>query len=275
VALVACGGEEGAQTLEEQAAAKCPKVHLDKMAGDWLQVTSGTMEPGTRARFTPTGQAYEMLLVNGGFTKHRLQGTRQKKDIKFLEVPGPEKQKRFDDGHTDLKVVYVKPDVRTCTLKFETGYVNKDGKETIKPGSAKKWLPWPAEIQETYSWQPKTGDLFLGESAKDRERADKEREENQGPLFQYAETPVPTGIFTASSADGSEDCSYDMDVFLDDKRLQEKVPAGEVADGYRHWYFEFDADWEGNVHFELQRYRTCAGGSRELIGVAALEAVLM
>lgn len=78
------------------------------------------------------------------------------------------------------------------------------------------------------------------------------------------------------------DCTYDMDLWLDDRPARGKdgtrlpaVPAGDVIGGKRQRLVPACyAPDSGSHHFELHRFRTCADGKRELVGVACLEAVL-
>ena len=67
-----------------------------------------------------------------------------------------------------------------------------------------------------------------------------------------------------------------MDLYFDDLFVDElsPMPAGEVVDGQRQWFHTWEAPYTGNHHFEMYRYRTCAGGARELIAVAGLDAIL-
>jgi len=86
---------------------------------------------------------------------------------------------------------------------------------------------------------------------------------------------VPVGMWSKAAEDGPESCSYDMDLYFDDQLVEERrrVPAGDVRNGFRHWYVDWDANWSFNHTFEIHRFRSC-GGTRELIAVAGIEAVL-
>jgi len=53
---------------------------------------------------------------------------------------------------------------------------------------------------------------------------------------------LPVGMFAQASADGPDSCTYDIHLYFDDVPVKDrqKVPAGDVKDGWRHWYV---ADW--------------------------------
>ena len=83
---------------------------------------------------------------------------------------------------------------------------------------------------------------------------------------------IPVGLWTDGAAD---DCTYSMDPFFDDQPVEGKqdVAVSTVKSGRRQWYAEWFAPYSGNHIFEMYRYKTC-GGTKDLIAVAAIEAIL-
>ena len=106
--------------------------------------------------------------------------------------------------------------------------------------------------------------------------ADKEVEELGDAKGDTSMGTVPVGMWSDVAADGDEACTYDMDLYFDGQAVAElqKIAAGEAKDGLRHWYHAWDAQFTGNHHFEMYRYRTCADAKRERIGIAGIEAIL-
>lgn len=275
IALAGCpgSGDEEPATLEEQAAQKCPRVHMDRMEGDWV-VDTGDVK--TRLRILPEGDGYKVWYVGGFFSKLELQGVKRGEDVQLTEIPRGARAKLIEQGGTEKRRMYLRPVLRTCSLHLEEGWVSADGTETIEPPTkAKEFLPFP-EGQKEFTFRPADEILFFYDAAKDRKAADKELEELGGPYYEIvASNAIPVGMWSKAEADGDASCTFDMDLYFDDQPVPggQKLPAGEVKDGYRHWYHEWDANWSFNHNFEMYRYRTC-GGERQLIAVAATEAVL-
>ncbi len=275
LALTACSGseEEGPATLEEAATQKCPRVHMDRMEGDWV-VSTGDVK--TRLRILPEGEGYKVWYVGGFFSKLELEGVKRDDDLQLTELPRGGRAELIEAGSTEKRRMYLRPVLKTCSLHLEEGWVSADGKETIEPPTkAKEFLPFP-DGQKQFTYRPADEAIFFYDAAKDREVAEKQLEDLGGPLFEIeGSSAIPVGMWSRAEADGDASCTYDMDLYFDDQPVPggQKLPAGEVEDGMRHWYHEWDANWSFNHNFEMYRYRTCEG-ERELIAVAATEAVL-
>jgi len=286
--LLACpegdGGEQA--PAADPRLEKCPKIHLDRMAGQWIKVQGSaadhthrfelTAAPGT-AEGGEVG-AYTMWYTGGGFEKRTLEGTRRDSDFKFTEQATGKRKAAFEAGDGSITRLYVEPRLDKCALRISVvDVVMKDGKEVErgKPGFV-EYLPFPEG--QTLTFRPCTGDLFIGKAASDRALADKQREEQGGadPNHSLGEA-IPVGGWSDAAADGDAACTYDMDLYFDDRPVegQTALAAGEVKDGQRHWSVPaWNAPYSGNHHFQIYRYKTCAGAARELVGVSCLEAVL-
>ena len=72
LAAASCGAPEPVgPTLEELAAEKCPRVHIDRLAGDWIIATGN---PKTRMRLLETEAGYTAWFIGGFYAKLELQG---------------------------------------------------------------------------------------------------------------------------------------------------------------------------------------------------------
>jgi len=270
--LAGCEAGEAPKSLEELAAEKCPRVHLDRMEGDWL-LFAGKAEPKNRMRIEREGDDITLYYVAGVFQKLRLKGERRDQDIQFTEIPTAARAQYVDRGEATLTRLYVTPAYKTCSLAVNLGTVTKDGKEQVSPKTV-EFVAFP-KTDVVFSYLPADAPLFVGKAAKDRKVAEQELKKNGAPSGEFQGNPVPLGLWSQATDDGDDSCTYDMDLYFDDQRDDKltKVPAGDVKDGQRHWFHEWDADYGGNHYFEMLRYRTC-GGDRELIGVGASEVTL-
>ena len=274
IALAACGSAEapsGPATMEEAAAAKCPAVHLDRMNVDWLVATG---DPKTRLRIEKRGEDYTAFYVGGYFHHMRLDGTRREKDVRFVEQPSGSRKQPVESGQTPRQILYVEPSYKKCALLVYNAK-EANGKEVADPKPI-EFLPFPDQGVE-FSYEPATDSLFLGDAASKWSAAQKQIEELGQPKADVVSGTVPVGIWSDAQADGEESCTYDMDLYFDDQKVTEvePVPAGAVEEGRRHWFYEWNAPYAGNHHFQVYRYRTCGDGPRERIGIAAIEAILM
>ena len=268
---------------EDPRLEKCPKIHMDRMAGQWIKVNGKAADHTYRFELMADGagesvQKYTMWYTGGGFTKRVLQGERRDHDFKFTEVAEGKRKADFEAGEQGIVRLYVEPKLDSCALRISELEVKmKEGKEVeqAKPGFV-EYLPFPEN--QPFSFRPCDGQLFLADAAKSKAVADKQVEALMGPdpATSLGEA-IPVAAWTDAAADGDAACAYDMDLYFDDRPVKDKqaVPAGEVKDGSRHWYVEaWSAPYSGNHHFQIFRNRTCDGGQRELIGVSCLEAVL-
>ena len=275
--VVGCDGGTAEPQVDPmaEAQAKCPKVHIDKLAGDWIAVKGNSGDPKTRLRIVETDEGYEAFYVGGFFTKLALEVDKRESDLKLTEVPSASKQARVASGEETLTRLYAEPKLKTCSLHVNMGRVDKDDKEQVEP-KAVEFLPFPDQ-GVTFSYQPPAEKLFLGEAASDADKAAAELEELGGPKADHELGTVPVGMFSDVATDGDEACTYDMDLYFDDQLVTELSPvsAGEVVDGRRPWFHSWEAPYSGNHNFEMYRYRTCEGGPRELIAIAGIEAVLI
>ncbi len=258
---------------------KCRNVHVDKLDTDWLAVRGNAADPKTRLRIEtggPDGTDYRGLYIGGFFSKVLLKGEKRDDDVQFTEVPNDKKAAMVKAGDAQLVRLYAKPNLKKCAVEVFAGKVDGKGKETIPPKGV-EFVLFPAQEGVVFTYEPAQRTLFLADAAKDKAVADKQIEE-MGQANAEAEFPkVPVGMWSKVEEDGDPACTYDMDLYFDDRNVPElsAVPAGEAKDGVRHWFHEWEAPYSGNHHFEMYRYRTCEGKSRELIDIAAIEAVLM
>jgi hypothetical protein len=277
MSLSAC---DAAKEEAPKAEDKCPKVGMDTLPGDWIRVEGSKADKTWRFRFLDDGGKPTLWLTNGGFAKKRLIGEKRTNDWKFTEVAAD--PAAVAAGTKELVRFYVEPMKKTCSLRISQGsVVQVDGKEkeTIAPGF-QDYLPVPEGAE--FSYQPCDGTLFLNKAATDKAEADKELAAG-GAVFQSSLGDALTvGAWSDVAADGDVACKYDMDLYFDDARSQDKdkkvrgaAPAGEPTNGFRPWTVtDWYAPWSGNHHFQMYRYRTCADGARTLIGVSCLEAIL-
>lgn len=271
--LTACGaGEPPPPTLEEQAAAKCPKVHLDRLAGDWI-VASG--DPKTRMRIEQDGADYKAFWVGGDMRKRAMSVTRREKDLQLTEIATGRKKERVEAGQEALTRLYVEPKLKKCALEVFMGRVDAAGKEDVSP-KAVEFLEFPSQEGVVFTYAPPDEPLFLGEAARKKKVADKQIAEAGEPSFEHEMGTVPVGMWSDAAADGDPSCSYEMELFFDHMPVEgaAPVPAGKVESGVRHWYHEWNAPYSGNHHFEIHRVRVC-GEERTTLGIAGIEAVLM
>lgn len=267
-----CGG--AAPEPEPQVPEKCRHVHVDRLATDWVAVRGAAADPKTRMRVMEADGGYEAWYIGGFFDRKRLAGVKREGDVQFTEVPDARKKAAVEAGEATLLRAYVKPSIGDCALKVFVGEVDGAGKEQIPPNGI-ELVQFPVQPGVTFAFQPPSRPLFLGAAARTRARADEQVAAQGGPDPVHEMGTVPVGLFTRAEEDGDPGCTYDMDLYFDDRKLETgPVAAAEPKDGWRHWYHEFDAPYSGNHHFEFHRYRTCEGGNRELLDVAAIEAIL-
>lgn len=268
---------------EDPRLEKCPKIHMDRMAGQWIKVQGKAADHTYRFELSAQGtaepvQKYTMWYTGGGFTKRVLEGVRRDSDFKFTEVPSGKRKADFEAGEQAIVRLYVEPKLDKCALRVsELEVTMKEGKEVErpKPGFV-EYLPFPEG--QPFTFRPCDGELFLAKAAKDKAVADKQLAELGGPdpATMLGEA-IPVGTWSPVAEDGDPACTYDMDLYFDDRPVKDKqaLPAGAPQGDFRPWYIEaWSAPYSGNHHFQIFRYRTCEGGERELIGVSCLEAVL-
>lgn len=282
VGLVACDGGEPAQQPPDPKS-QCPKVSMDNLSGQWIQYAGNTVVKQQRFEAVKEDGRYVLWYTGGGFTKRRLTGEKRSTDIAFTEVPEGDRKQRFESGALSIVRLYVEPRVKDCSLRVSEMTVEmKSGKEVERPkGTFTTYVEYP-EKQPKLTFRPCTEPLFLGDAAKDKSVADAQLERSGAPEPAIALDPaLPVGVWISEAADGDAACTYDMDLYFDDAQAknkdgvaQEKIPAGEVKDGFRPYSAAWYAPFSGNHHFQIYRYRTCADGKRTLLGVACLEAIL-
>ncbi|MDP6932892.1 MAG: hypothetical protein QGG40_08235, partial [Myxococcota bacterium] len=289
--LVACGGSETQDEVPVDD--PCPAVDLARLGGDWIRVQGGSRaDPKYRFRVLAQGSeaepSYEAWYVGGYFGKLRMRGRTRDRDVVFDEVPTSDRQAAFDAGEASLTRLYVEPRKEKCSLRVNAMRIErKDGKERETPveTTPAEYLPFPEG--QPFTFRPCDEPVFLGEAARKRATAMSQLEAAGGPdpVHTLGEA-IPVGAWSDVAADGDPACSYDMDLFFDDRPVQDgqarpasvirlETSAGPVLEGSRSWFVEaWSAPYSGNHHFEIYRYRTCSGAERELLGVACLEAVL-
>jgi hypothetical protein len=272
--LLGCSDEEPPAT--PAAEDKCPNVSMDGLFGQWIMVDGDRGDHTHRFEVNQDGPA--LWLIDGGFTRRTLIGKKRQKDYVFTEVPEGRRKAAVEAGDEGLVRLYVEPWKQKCSLRVTTVEVrNKEGKESEKPAPGfKEYLPFPDNV--AFNFRPCDGPLFLGKAAQDRATADKQLATNGGPDPAHAlGESIPVGAWSVAAQDGDAACTYDMDLFFDDRPVKDKqaVPAGAVEGEHRPWRVDaWSAPYSGNHHFEVWRYKTCAGGERTLIDSRCLEAVL-
>ena len=274
MALMGCGGpSEETVAHAPDVPDQCKNVFLDKLDTDWIAMRGQSPDPKTRIRIFKDGDDYGGYFVNRFFQKIVLKGEKRDSDVQFTELPNDDKAKRVAKGETDLVRMYVTPKLTDCALKTSIGTVNHKGKEKIPPQTF-DFVAFP-ELEVHFTFDPPSRTLFVGDAAKDRAVADKQLAANGQASPEHEFGTIPVGMFSKAEDDGPESCTYDMDLYFDDQSVPElaAVPAGEVKDGFRHWYLDWEAPFSGNHHFEMYRYKTC-DGARERIDIADLEAIL-
>lgn len=262
-ACAAIGCTTEAPPEEPEVPEQCKKIHIDRLAGDWVLVKGKRADPKTRLRFEADGAGYRAYYVGGFFDHRAMEVQKRAKDLKLTERTEGERKVRL----------YIEPSLESCSLKVNTGLVIGD-KEQIEPRPV-EFLEMPDQ-GVVFSYLPPTETLFLGKAAKNKKAADKEVESEAGPKVDHPRGAVVVGAWSDVKADGDPSCTYDMDLYFDDQLDAElsPKPAGKAADGQRHWTHTWDLPYTGNHNLELYRYRTCTDGKRELIGVAGVSAIL-
>ncbi|NOY26053.1 MAG: hypothetical protein GXP62_09295 [Oligoflexia bacterium] len=282
--LTACPQDDGAQkadgppTLEQRAIAKgCPT--MSTLAGDYLLVQGNTPDHKNRFRIIDDGDgSFTMWYVDGGFGKRVMDGVKRGQDVRFTEIPDARKKAAFQAGEEPLKRVYVEPRIQQCALRVTRLDVNRSGGKDIERGSPLmvEFVRFPKTQEVTF--HPCDGPAFIYDAAKSYKVAAKQLKDQGAPRSDGAlGEQIPVAAWTDAAADGADTCTFDMDLYFDDLPLPEggkAVPVGDVVAGKRHWFVPaWKAPYSGNHNFELYRYKTC-DGSRELVGVSCLEAVL-
>lgn len=264
-------GEPEAPEIPE----RCRNIHVDRLAGDWTSVRGQAADPKVRMRISSTPGGYRASFIDGSFTRRVLDGTKRQEDVQFTEVPTPKRRASFEAGELTLTRLYVEPSLADCALKVYSGTLAAPDKETIPP-TAIEFVPFPEQPGVRFSFQPADEPLFLGGAAQDPAVRDAQLQAG-GPVAEAELGTVPVGTWSDATADGDPSCTYDMDLYFDDQLVGDLSPrpAGEVLEGRRRWFHEWEAPFSGNHHFEMFRYRTCPGSERQLIAVAGVDAVLM
>jgi len=285
--LVTLGCEKPPEPVPEDP---CPQVAMDKLAGDWIKVNGTKGDPNNRFRIKGTPGDYRMILIPGSQSRIPMVGEQREDFYVFDEQLAGTALQQFQDGQRQKNRIRVTPHHNSCSLHVGAALVElgSDGKEKVIPRTRgdDEYLTFPEDVELTF--EIPTGFLFLGEAARSRRLEEAQLREFEGypkPDIGFGEA-IPVGVYTDAAADGPSGCTYDMDLFFDSrsytgrrdspsKAAGERVPAGAVEDGYRHWYVPaWFAPFSGYHLFEMHRYRTCSG-TRELIEINGIEAMLM
>jgi len=271
------GGDEAAATPAVDA-----RFQLDKLDGRWILYDQRANQK-FRFEWHRSGDKTELWYTNGGFTKRRMAGELRGSDWRFTEVLSASDEAKWQAGDRSRVRLFVVPKPAAGALRVTEVAVGwKDGKEVEKAkGKFKEYIPFPEG--QRFTFRPCDGPVFLGDAAKSVAAAEKEVAEEGGPFPGHAlGEAIPVGVHLDAAGDGDASCTFDMDLYFDDRPADGKdgakttaVPAGAVADGKRPWVISaWYAPFSGNHHFQMYRYRTCDGGERELLGVQCIEAVL-
>ncbi|MBN1334826.1 MAG: hypothetical protein JXB39_02585 [Deltaproteobacteria bacterium] len=278
--ISACGGKEPPPPPEDP----CPNVHVEKLAGDWIKVVGSKADHRSRMRISGTPDAYEMILVPGNFDRVRLRGRVSGESVDFEQVLTEEQEGEVLSGDRIRNRLSVRPTKAKCALRVRTDMVSvQNGVERTRTGAVEEYVTFPEDF--TFTFDPPDGPLFMDAAAKSRTAMEAEIRERGGPNPEGTHsTAIPVGVFVPADQDGDPSCTYDFDLYFDDQPYKgesgnlsdgQRLAAGEVQDGYRHWYVPaWYAPYSGNHHFEMFRYRTCSGKPRERIAVQSLDALL-
>ncbi len=278
--LGACDGKEPPPPPEDP----CPRIDAQKLAGDWIKVVGTKADHRSRMRIGGTPEAYEMILVPGNFNRVRLKGRVEGETVEFEQVITPEEESEFLSGQRIRNRISIRPTKAKCALRVRTDMLSvRNGAEQTRTGSLEEYMPFPEEV--TFTFDPPDGPLFMDDAARSRKAMEAQIKERGGPDPEGGHsTAIPVGAFVPADQDGEPSCTYDFDLYFDDQPYKGEagdpsagrgLAAGEVRDGFRHWFVPaWYAPYSGNHHFEMWRYRTCSGGQRERIAVQALDAVL-
>jgi len=276
-----CGDEDAGGEPAAEAPSGDPRFQLDKLDGRWILYDQRANQK-FRFEWHREGDKTELWYTNGGFTKRRMAGELRASDWRFTEVLSAADEDKWKAGNRSRARLFVVPRPEAGALRVtEVAVEMKGGKESEKAkGKFKEFVPFPDG--QPFTFRPCDGPLFLGDAARSAAAADKQVAEEGGPFPGHAlGEAIPVGVHTDAAADGDAACTFDMDLYFDDRPAEGKdgakmtaVAAGEVTDGRRAWVVPaWYAPYSGNHHFQMYRYRTC-GGERELVGVQCIEAVL-
>lgn len=271
--VLACG--PSAPPPDDGASSKCPRVHLDKLAGDWVSA-SGDVK--VRFRVLERDGKTLLWLADPGYSNQKLElvGTKREKDWQFDEVPRGQRKRLLDAAAETPKRVYLQPKPQRCAVEVYAGAVGADGKE-IMGSTPREFLQFPEPPPVELSYAPFDEVVYLAEAAASWAVAEKEVAELGEPKSEAAMGRVSVTAWSDPAADGDAACTFTLDAWFDDQRVEggAEVPVGAPIEGRRPWTFTFDAPYTGNHRFELHRYRSCGGGPRELVAVAGVDAVLL
>ncbi len=273
---LACGGEPAEEA--PSANSKCPKIAKDSLDGRWIRVAGSSGDTANRfeVKKTPDG-GYTATFILGSFERIEAKGKIRPGDVAFTEVLTGEKLKRFQAGEATKRRIYVTPRLKKCSLQVsQLNLQMKAGKQVeIALAGRDEYLPFPDA--QPFSFHTCDGPLFIGKAALKAKVANWEVSTNGGPMRSHQlGKKIPVGVWTDAATDGDASCTYDMDLWFDDRPVKDMqaIPAGKVVKGKRRWLIkEWSAPYSGNHHFMAERFKTCQG-KRERIGVSCLDAVL-
>lgn len=257
---------------------KCPRIAVDKLDGRWVRVAGSAGDTTHRFEIKDAaGGGYDGTFILGGFERLVATGVVHKTMVIFTEVLEGEKLKQYTTGKRMKRQLHIEPRLRSCSLRVTQVGLQKKGGEEIErnlPGKD-EYLPFPEG--QPFSFHRCDGHLFIGKAALKSKVANWELNSNGGPKRSHQlGKKIPLGVWTDAASDGEPSCTYNMDLWFDDRPVknQQAVPAGKTEKGKRRWFIKaWSAPYSGNHHFLVERFKTC-GGTRELIGVSCLDAVL-
>ena len=258
--------------------AKCPKIAVDNLAGQWVRVAGSSGD--TSHRFEVRKKAddtYEATFILGGFQRMLAQGRTHKTSVVFTEQLTGQALKQYEAGQRTKRQLHVEPRIESCSLRMRQIVLQKSGEQEVERNLAGKdeYLPFPEG--QPFSFHACTGHLFIGKAALSAKVANWELSTHGAAERSHQlGKKIPLGVWTDAAEDGDASCTFDMDLWFDDRPVKgkQKIPAGPQSKGKRHWLIkEWAAPYSGNHHFLGEWFKTC-GGQRERIGVNCLDAVL-
>lgn len=280
VLVVALVGVLGCPPKEEEVPAEDPCKEffdIESPTGSWMWArgTSAAPMPDTNYRI--------QFFQDGGTTKawyvhdqERYEMTGTRRELDWLFVSGPlhsdaELEKAYEAGpDAEPKVeahAYLSID-DICHVEWTDGWTGRtaDGTESERMDPLGKKTLAPVGEGMIYSYRPCTGLVSAGKGARSAEAAQ--------AILDAGELPVVDGdrgtfvAFSDAAADGGDDCSYSFDYYWDGRQKEAGLTTVEKAGDQRKWSHTVDLSFIGTHEVTFERYRSCGGGDKELIGVS-------
>lgn len=250
---------------------------IENPAGSWMWArgTSATPMPDTnyRIQFFMDGDAVKAWYVHDQ-ERYELTGTRRETDWLFqggpLRTDAEVAAAHAAAADAEPKVrahAYLSID-KICHVEWTDGWTGRsaDGADHERMDPLGKKTLAPVGADTVYSYHPCDGLVSAGKGAKSAEAAQE--------LLDAGEAPIVDGnrgtfvAWSDAAADGGDDCTYSFDYFWDGWRKAEGLTTVEKAGDGRKWTHSIELNFVGSHEVTFERYRSCGGGDKELIGVS-------